>query len=119
LVAAQTPQSRERLASRPHAARYCHCGVQRERLLNRRLPEVVQFGLYVADIGRFDDGRLAEVFLTAAKTDTGVEASARDAAIIASLAFQYGRDEAAAASSDGSRLPKSNSRRSTNEPTGL
>jgi hypothetical protein len=45
---------------------------------------------YVAGIGRFDDGRLAEVFLTLPKPATAVEASARDAAIVASLALQYG-----------------------------
>jgi ribonucleoside-diphosphate reductase alpha chain len=69
-------------------------GMQRERLLNRRLHEVVQFEhgrfTYVAGIGHFDDGRLAELFLTAAKTGTAVEAAARDAAIVASLALQYG-----------------------------
>ena len=51
--------------------------VQRERLLNRRLHEVVQFehgGFpYVAGIGRFDDGRLAEVFLNADKVGTAIE----------------------------------------------
>jgi hypothetical protein len=56
-----------------------------ERLLNRRLHEVVQFEhggfTYLAGIGRFDDGRLAELFLTAAKTGTAVEAAARDASI--------------------------------------
>ena len=69
-------------------------GMQRERLLNRRLHEVVQFEhgrfTYVAGIGHFDDGRLAELFLTAAKTGNAVEAAARDAAIVASLALQYG-----------------------------
>jgi hypothetical protein len=69
-------------------------GMQRERLLNRRLHEVVQFDhgrfTYVAGIGHFDDGRLAELFLTAAKTGTAMEAAARDAAIVASLALQYG-----------------------------
>jgi hypothetical protein len=67
--------------------------VRRERLLNRRLHEIVQFEhggfTYVAGLGRFDDRRLAEVFLTAAKTGTPVEAAARDAAIVASLALQY------------------------------
>ena len=60
-------------------------GMQRERLLNCRLHEVVQFEhggfTYVAGIGRFHDGRLAELFLTAAKNGTAVEAAARDASI--------------------------------------
>ena len=47
---------------------------QRQRLPNRRCHEVIQFEhggfTYIAGIGRFDDGRLAEVFLTAAKTGT-------------------------------------------------
>ena len=59
---------------------------------------------YVAGIGRFDDGRLAEVFLTLPKPATAVEALARDAAIAASLALQYGRDEAAAAKKKLRRL---------------
>ena len=67
---------------------------QRQPLPNRRRHEVIQFEhggfTYIAGIGRFDDGRLAEVFLTAAKTGTAVEAAARDAAIVASLALQNG-----------------------------
>jgi hypothetical protein len=69
-------------------------GMQRERLLNRRLHEVVQFEhggfTYVAGIGRFDDGKLAEVFLNADKVGTAIETQARDAAITASLFFQNG-----------------------------
>jgi ribonucleoside-diphosphate reductase alpha chain len=68
--------------------------VQRERLLNRRLHEVVQFEhggfTYVAGIGRFDDGKLAEVFLNADKVGTAIETQARDAAVTASLFFQNG-----------------------------
>jgi ribonucleoside-diphosphate reductase alpha chain len=45
---------------------------------------------YVAGIGRFKDGRLAEIFLNAAKTGTAIEATARDAAILVSLALQHG-----------------------------
>jgi hypothetical protein len=67
---------------------------QRQRLPNRRFHEIIQFEhggfTYIAGIGRFDDGRLAEVFLNAAKTGTAVEATARDAAIVASLALQRG-----------------------------
>ena len=48
----------------------------------------VQFG-YGAGIRRFEDHGVAEVFLTAAKTSMAVEASARNAAIVASLALQH------------------------------
>jgi hypothetical protein len=68
--------------------------VRRERLLNRRLHEIVQFEhggfTYVAGLGRFDDRRLAEVFLNAEKVGTAIETQARDAAITASLFFQNG-----------------------------
>jgi hypothetical protein len=39
---------------------------------------------------RFSDGRIAELFLTCALVGSPLEALARDAAITASLAFQYG-----------------------------
>jgi hypothetical protein len=49
----------------------------------------------VADIiaagsGRFEDRRLAELFLNAGKAGTDVEAVARDAAITATLLFHHG-----------------------------
>jgi hypothetical protein len=66
----------------------------RERLPNRRGHELVDFSHggfnYIAGLGRFADGRLAEIFLTAAKTGIAVEAAARDAAIVASIALQHG-----------------------------
>ena len=66
----------------------------RQRLPNRRQHELLQFehgGFhYVAGFGRFADGRLAEVFLSAAKSGTVIEAWARDSAIVASLALQHG-----------------------------
>lgn len=66
----------------------------RERLPNRRRHEVLEFefgGLtYTAGIGRFADGRLAEVFLNTAKPGSQAENAARDAAILASLALQRG-----------------------------
>jgi ribonucleoside-diphosphate reductase alpha chain len=45
---------------------------------------------YVAGVGRFDDGRLAEIFLNAAKHGTAVDVHARDAAVAASLLLQHG-----------------------------
>jgi ribonucleoside-diphosphate reductase alpha chain len=66
----------------------------RHRLPNRRAHELIEFGhggfRYTAGIGRFADGQLAEIFLTAAKTGTPLDAAARDAAIVASLALQHG-----------------------------
>src|SRR5262249_38796094 len=66
----------------------------RERLPNRRAHECLAFehaGIrYVAGIGRFPDGRLAEVFLNGAKCGTDADTAAKAAAIVASLALQHG-----------------------------
>jgi hypothetical protein len=65
----------------------------RARLPNRRAAELVDFEhggrRWTATIGRFEDGRLAEVFLHAGK-DTPLLSLAQDAAIIASIALQFG-----------------------------
>jgi ribonucleoside-diphosphate reductase alpha chain len=45
---------------------------------------------YTAGVGRFKDGRLAEIFLTTEKRGTAVDVNARDAAVVASLLFPYG-----------------------------
>jgi ribonucleoside-diphosphate reductase alpha chain len=67
---------------------------ERERLPNRRGHEIVEFQhggfAYLGGVGRFPDGRLAELFLNAAKVGTSIESQARDAAITASLFFQNG-----------------------------
>jgi ribonucleoside-diphosphate reductase alpha chain len=67
---------------------------KRERLPNRRGHELVDFehcGIrYTAGIGRFDGGRLAEIFLNTAKHGTAVDTNARDAAVAASLLLQHG-----------------------------
>jgi hypothetical protein len=66
----------------------------RSRLPNRREHELVDFEhggfRYVAGLGRLSDGRLAEVFLSCAKSGTTLESYARDAAIVASIAMQHG-----------------------------
>jgi hypothetical protein len=41
-------------------------------------------------IGRFADGRIAEIFINGSKVGSGAESSAQDAAIVASLALQHG-----------------------------
>jgi ribonucleoside-diphosphate reductase alpha chain len=46
--------------------------------------------MYTGGIGRFDDGRIAEIFINGSKAGSTVEANAQDAAIIASLALQHG-----------------------------
>ena len=66
----------------------------RERLRNRRRSETFALELhglhYVASFSRFDDGRVAEVFLQDRKPASQSDANARDSAIAASLAPQFG-----------------------------
>tara|TARA_R110002020_G_scaffold36894_37_gene111041 strand:- start:2865 stop:3179 length:315 start_codon:yes stop_codon:yes gene_type:complete len=45
---------------------------------------------YTASISRFGDGRLAEAFFTGGKSGTDVEIAVRDAAVLLSIALQYG-----------------------------
>jgi hypothetical protein len=47
---------------------------------------------YICTIGRFDDGRIAEIFLSNHKSNSGADTAARDAAIVCSLALQHGAD---------------------------
>jgi ribonucleoside-diphosphate reductase alpha chain len=66
----------------------------RRRLPDRREHELLSFehgGIhYIAGIGRFDNGDLAEIFLNAQKHGTAVDVNARDAAVAASLLLQHG-----------------------------
>jgi hypothetical protein len=67
----------------------------RQRLSQRRAHEVLDFEhdgqRYTAGLGRFDDGRLAEVFLNVpGRAGSAIEAIARDAATVALIALQYG-----------------------------
>jgi hypothetical protein len=69
--------------------------IARERLPDRREHKVINFTTadgfsYTAGLGYFDDGRLAEIFLNAAKIGTAIETTARDSAVVASLALQHG-----------------------------
>jgi len=70
--------------------------VTRARLPNRRLAATFEFeaaGLrYTATIGRFADGRLAELFLSNHKSNSAADTAARDAAIAFSIAVQHGAD---------------------------
>jgi ribonucleoside-diphosphate reductase alpha chain len=66
----------------------------RRRLPDRREVESLDFEhggqRYTAGIGRFPDGSVAEIFLSASKAGSDAADIARDAAVTASLAFQHG-----------------------------
>ena len=66
----------------------------RQRLPNRRLNSAFVFEFeghqYRASAGRFDDGRLAEIFLDCGKPNTPLQLNAETAAILTSLALQHG-----------------------------
>jgi hypothetical protein len=68
----------------------------RERLPDRRPAETFELragGLrFTCTIGRFADGRLAEIFLTNHRSDSDADTAARDSAIVCSLALQHGAD---------------------------
>ncbi|WBL78818.1 hypothetical protein I3J27_38820 [Bradyrhizobium xenonodulans] len=66
----------------------------RTRLNDRRAHWLFRFECdgqsYTGGIGRFEDGRIAEVFINGTKVGTAAETNAQDAAIVASLALQHG-----------------------------
>lgn len=66
----------------------------RERLPNRRAAETFDVSAngvrYRVTIGRFADGRLAEIFISNSKQGSHSDTNARDAAVLCSLALQYG-----------------------------
>jgi hypothetical protein len=66
----------------------------RERLPNRRAGTTFTLevaGLaYTVTVGRFPDGRVGEVFLQNHKPGSQSDSNARDAAVAASLALQFG-----------------------------
>jgi hypothetical protein len=66
----------------------------RHRLPNRRSSESFNFevsGLqYHATVSRFATGEIAEIFLTNSKPSSQSDTNARDSAIAASLALQFG-----------------------------
>lgn len=67
---------------------------ERRRLPNRRASEsfnVEANGMaFTVTISRFGDGALAEIFITNHKAGSHADISARDAAVTASIALQYG-----------------------------
>jgi hypothetical protein len=68
--------------------------MSRERLPNRRLAEHFELevaGLkYTATVGRLADGRVVEIFLQNRKPGSQSDFNARDSAVAASLALQFG-----------------------------
>jgi hypothetical protein len=68
----------------------------RERLPNRRQCEsfeIFHSGVnFTVAAGRYRDGRMAEIFLSAERAGTPLEAIARDAAVTVSIALQFGAD---------------------------
>jgi hypothetical protein len=66
----------------------------RQHLPNRRACETIGFECnslhYVATVGFFVDGRLAEIFLSNAKAGSHSDSAAKDSAVICSLALQHG-----------------------------
>jgi len=74
-----------------------HAPADRQRLPNRRAHEVVDFEhngrRFTAGVGYFADSRLGEIFInTSGRTGDDLEVLARDAAVMASLALQFGGD---------------------------
>src|SRR6266566_1807122 len=71
--------------------------MQRQRLPARRAITTLNFEFdgqrYVASAARFDDGRLAELFVNSAgKAGSAADITAADAAVAISIALQYGAD---------------------------
>jgi hypothetical protein len=68
----------------------------RERLPNRRQCESFEFrhaGLdFTLAAGFYQDGRVAEIFLSSHKPGSPIEAIARDAAVTVSIALQFGAE---------------------------
>jgi ribonucleoside-diphosphate reductase alpha chain len=71
-------------------------GGMRKRLPDRRASETfdVEAGglCFTATVSWFEDGRLGEVFINSARLGSTADTAARDAAIAASIAVQYGAD---------------------------
>jgi ribonucleoside-diphosphate reductase alpha chain len=72
---------------------------ERQRLPDRRPHQV--FNLeheghrLVIGVGRYDDGRLAEVFSNTDKPGAGIDTILKDSAILLSFALMFGADAAA------------------------
>lgn len=67
---------------------------ERQRLSNRRVSETFAFewaGMpFICSFSRFKGGELAEIFVSNHKSGSAVDATARDAAVLASIGLQFG-----------------------------
>ena len=74
--------------------RYIRPNITRRKLPNRRRAETLTIeghGLaHTATFGHFPDGSVGEIFLQNHKPGSQADSNARDAAVAASLALQYG-----------------------------
>jgi hypothetical protein len=66
----------------------------RTRLPNRRPSTTFAFECnalhYLATVSFFNDGRLAEIFISNAKAGSHSDSAAKDSAVVASIALQHG-----------------------------
>ena len=66
----------------------------RRRLPNRRPQIVLEVehagGIFTVGLGSFPDGRPGELFVSGSKTGSELDALLNDAAVLASIALQYG-----------------------------
>jgi hypothetical protein len=65
----------------------------RQRLPNRRASTTFSFECnalhYLATVSFFDDGRLAEIFISNAKAGSHSDSAAKDSAVVCSIALQH------------------------------
>ena len=70
--------------------------MMRRRLPNRRASETFAFRWanmdFTATISRFDDGQIAEIFLSNHQIGSHADTAAKDSAVVASIALQFGAD---------------------------
>ena len=68
--------------------------IARRRLPNRRDSETFRVRCepfeYAATVSRFPDGTLAEIFISNGKAGSGSDTAAKDAAVVCSIALQFG-----------------------------
>lgn len=68
--------------------------MSREHLPNRRYSENFDINAlgshYTVQVGRYDDGRIGEVFIASNRVGSQGDVNARDAAVLLSLALQNG-----------------------------
>lgn len=76
--------SRKTLAYRRACETIRHVRPVDQRHFCKIMPE------YTISIGRFPDGRIAEVFVSSSRSSSELAAVVRDASVILSIAFQFG-----------------------------